>query len=156
MSLVSWLTPWNPATMTTLPSSRAERTRPGVMSTMRALPCTASVMIPACEPVNDFAGTPRSCSAIASSDMEMRSPAVSRMSSSRSGGRSLIRAAIVTRSSVVLPMAETTTTVWLPSRWVRATRSATGTLHAIDVADRGPAVLLDHDAHGRFRLLEGT
>jgi hypothetical protein len=87
MSLVSWLTPWKPATMTTLPSSSASWTRPGVMSTIRALPCTASVMIPACEPVNDLAGTPRSASAIASSDIEMRSPEVSRMSSSRSGGR---------------------------------------------------------------------
>jgi hypothetical protein len=36
-----------------------------------------------------------------------------------------MRCAIETRSSVVLPIADTTTTVWLPSRWVRATRSAT-------------------------------
>ena len=39
MSLVSWLTPWKPATIATAPSSRAPRMRPGVTSMMRALPC---------------------------------------------------------------------------------------------------------------------
>ena len=38
MSLVSWLTPWKPATMTIEPSSSAERSRPGVTSMIRALP----------------------------------------------------------------------------------------------------------------------
>ena len=53
ISLVSWLTPWNPATMTMWPLSRASVTRPGVTSMMRALPCVESVMTPAWLPVND-------------------------------------------------------------------------------------------------------
>ncbi len=51
MSLVSCETPWKPATMTMAPSSSASRMRPGVMSMMRALPCTESVMTPAWLPV---------------------------------------------------------------------------------------------------------
>ena len=52
---------------------------------IRALPCTASVMTPACDPVNDRASMPRLAIAIASSAIEIRSPAVSSMSSSRAG-----------------------------------------------------------------------
>ncbi|CAB4922652.1 unannotated protein [freshwater metagenome] len=55
MSLVSWLTPWNPATMTIEPSSSADRSRPGVTSMIRALPWLDVVITPACEPVNDRA-----------------------------------------------------------------------------------------------------
>ena len=55
MSLVSWLTPWKPATIAMCPSSRALGMRPGVTSMMRALPCTASVMTPAWLPVNERA-----------------------------------------------------------------------------------------------------
>ena len=50
-SLVSWLTPWKPATMVMLPASRDLLTRPGVMSMMRALPCSPVVMTPAWLPV---------------------------------------------------------------------------------------------------------
>jgi hypothetical protein len=55
MSLVSWLTPWKPATIAIAPSSRAERMRPGVTSMIRALPWLDVVMTPACEPVNERA-----------------------------------------------------------------------------------------------------
>ena len=68
------------------PSSRAVEIRPGVTSMILALPCTESVITPACEPVNDRAVKPRSEMAIATSAIEMRSPAVSSMSSSRAGG----------------------------------------------------------------------
>ena len=54
---------------------------------IRALPWDESVMTPACEPVNERASWPRSWIAIASTAMEMRSPAVSSMSSSRAGGQ---------------------------------------------------------------------
>jgi hypothetical protein len=60
--------------------------------------------------------------AIASSAMEIRSPAVSSMSSSRglgSGDTSLARSS---SSSVVSPMAETTTTTSLPVRLVATIR----------------------------------
>src|SRR5664280_2790494 len=56
---------------------------------IRALPCTESVITPAWLPVNDRASSPRLAIAMASSAMEMRSPAVSSMSSSRPGGSGL-------------------------------------------------------------------
>ena len=56
------------------------------MSMMRAWPCAESVITPACEPVNDRASKPWLAIAIASSAIEIRSPAVSSMSSSRGGG----------------------------------------------------------------------
>jgi hypothetical protein len=55
MSLLSWLTPWKPATIATDPSSSAVRIRPGVTSMIRALPCAESVMTPAWLPVNERA-----------------------------------------------------------------------------------------------------
>src|SRR5512132_2358721 len=118
-------TPWNPATITTLPSPRASLIRPARTSRMRALPCRVSVMIPAWEPVNDLAVTPRSAMAMASSDMEMRSPAVSSMSISRGGGLGETLLASAIRSSVVSPMADTTTTTSLPAWREATTRSAT-------------------------------
>src|SRR3954467_3868150 len=63
--------------------------------------------------------------AIASSAIEMRSPAVSSMSSSRPGGASVMACAWSIRSSVVSPIAETTTTTSLPSFLALTTRSAT-------------------------------
>jgi hypothetical protein len=51
MSFVSCATPWKPATMTIAPSSSAVRSRPGVTSMMRALPCADVVITPACDPV---------------------------------------------------------------------------------------------------------
>ncbi len=47
MSLLDSETPWKPATIAMLPSSRAVRMRPGVTSMMRALLWTESVMTPA-------------------------------------------------------------------------------------------------------------
>jgi len=119
------VTPWNPATITTLSSARASLMRPARTSRMRALPCRVSVMMPAWEPVNDLAVTPRSAMAMASSDMEMRSPAVSSMSISRGGGSGETRLASAIRSSVESPMAETTTTTSFPARREATTRSAT-------------------------------
>src|SRR6266511_1675594 len=63
--------------------------------------------------------------AIASSAMEMRSPAVSSMSSSRGGGSVETRLASAIRSSVESPIAETTTTTSWPACLVATTRSAT-------------------------------
>src|SRR6266540_5942002 len=63
--------------------------------------------------------------AIASSAMEMRSPAASSMSSSRGGGSVETRLASAIRSSVESPIAETTTTTSWPACLVATTRSAT-------------------------------
>ena len=86
-SLLSWLTPWKPATSTMLPSSSAFRSRCGVTCTIRASPCFAVVIIPAWEPVNEIALAPSAEIAIATSALLIRSPAVSSMSISRGGGR---------------------------------------------------------------------
>ena len=75
-----------------------------------ALPCTESVITPACEPVNERAVQPRSAIAMATSAIEIRSPAVSSMSSSRAGGSGETCAARSRSSSVLSPMAETATT----------------------------------------------
>jgi hypothetical protein len=56
---------------------------------MRAAEWEASVITPAWLPVKLIAGTPRSDSAMLISDMLMRSPVVSSMSSSRRLGRGL-------------------------------------------------------------------
>ena len=96
--------------MTMWPSPIAWVIRPGVTSMILALPCTESVITPACEPVNERAVKPRSLIAIATSAIEMRSPAVSSMSISRAGGSGETPLARSSRSSVVSPMADTATT----------------------------------------------
>ena len=110
ISLVPWLTPWNPATMTMWPLPSASVMRPGVTSMILALPCTPSVMTPAWLPVNERALNPRSEIAMATSAIEIRSPAVISMSSSRGGGTGLTSRARSSRSSVESPIADTATT----------------------------------------------
>ena len=62
---------------------------------------------------------------MATSALEMRSPAVSSMSISRAGGTGLTCSASSSRSSVVSPMAEHTTTTSFPCFLVSTIRSAT-------------------------------
>ncbi len=95
-------------------------------------------MMPACEPVNDLAVTPRSAMAIASSAIEIRSPAVSSMSSSRGGGSAETCLASSTRSSVLSPIAETTTTTSWPACLVATTRSATRRIRAASPTEVPP------------------
>ena len=100
-------------------------------------------MMPAWLPVNDAASTPRSASAMHRSDIEIRSPELTSMSYSRGGWTELTSSASRMRSSVVLPMALTTTTTSLPAR--RGPGHVVG--HGPDpvgVADRGAAELLHH------------
>ena len=99
--------------------------RPGVTSMIRARPCTEVVITPAWEPVNERASYPRLWMAMASSAMEIRSPAVSSMSSSRPGGSGLTWLARSSSSSVVSPIAETTTTTSSPALRAATMRSAT-------------------------------
>jgi hypothetical protein len=67
-------------------------------------------MIPDWLPVKLMASPPSSRMAIESSAIEMRSPADSSMSSSRRAGFGETCFAVASRSSVVSPIAETTTT----------------------------------------------
>ncbi len=125
MSRVSRLKPWNPATMTIAPSSSASRSRTGVTSTMRAAPWVASVIMPAWLPVNERASKPIEWMAIASSAMEIRSPELSSMSSSRGAEIGATWCARSSSSSVVSPIALTATTTSCPARRVSTMRLAT-------------------------------
>ena len=78
-SLVSWATPWNPATRTTFLVERIAHPT-GVTSMIFALPWLLVVMTPACEPVNDCASAPSDAIAMATNALEIRSPEVSSMS----------------------------------------------------------------------------
>src|SRR6476619_1762415 len=125
MSLVPWLTPWKPATIAIAPTCSACSIRPGVTSMILARPWAPSVITPAWLPVNERASRPRLPIAIASSAIEIRSPAVSSMSSSRGTGSGETCSARSISSSVVSPIADTTTTTSLPARRVSAMRWAT-------------------------------
>jgi len=105
---------------------------------MRALVWASLVMIPDCEPVKLTAGTLRAFRAIESRAMEMRSPALRSMSSSRRAGASVTCRASLSRSSVVSPMAETTTTTCLPDAWAAATRSATFLMRSTSETEEPP------------------
>jgi hypothetical protein len=76
--------------------------------------------------------------AIASSAIEMRSPAVSSMSSSRPAGTGLTCEARSSSSSVVSPMADTTTTTSLPALRVSTIRSATRLMRSALATDEPP------------------
>ncbi len=104
--------------------------RSGRTPVMRAAPWAESVSTPLCEPVNEIASTPRSCSAIASSAIDTRSPVVSSMSSSRRLGAGETSRASASSSSVVWPIADTTTTVSLPAARAAATRRATARMRS--------------------------
>ena len=123
-------TPWKPATTGVYPSRRASSRRSGRISRILARVWSSSVMMPACEPVKEAVFKPCSARAIETSDMEMRSPAVRSMSSSRFGLTLLTWSARRRSSSVNFPMAETTTTTWSPARTVRATCSATARMRS--------------------------
>jgi hypothetical protein len=105
---------------------------------IRALPCTDVVSTPACEPVYERASYPRLWIAIASSAIEIRSPAVSSMSNSRPGGRGLIWLARSISSSVVSPIAETTTTTSWPALRASTMRSATRLMRSASDTDEPP------------------
>src|SRR4030095_507182 len=110
------------------------------------LPCRVPGMIPAWDPVNDLAVTPRSAMAMASSDIEMRSPAVSSMSISRGGGSGDTRLARAIRPSVGSPTADPAHHAVVPGE--RGGDHALGdTPDARRVADRGATVLLDDQGH---------
>ena len=71
-------------------------------------------MKPAWLPVKLAASRPWSCRAMAMSAMALRSPAVISMSISRPGRERATSPARRRSSSVSLPIAETTSTTWLP------------------------------------------
>ena len=103
-----------------------------------ARPCAESVITPACEPVNERAVQPRSEIAIATSAIEIRSPAVISMSSSRAGGSGLTWLARSSSSSVLSPIAETATTTSCPSFLAWTIRWATRLTASASASDEPP------------------
>ena len=75
---------------------------------------------------------------MATSALEMRSPAVRSMSISRGGGAGDTCSARSNSSSVVSPIADTTTTTSLPSLCVRTMRSATFLIRSASCTDEPP------------------
>src|SRR3954463_590916 len=138
MSRESRLQPWNPATIAIAPSSSASRSRTGVTCTILAEPWRASVIMPAWLPVYERASMPMLLIAIASSAIEMRSPVVSSMSSSRGSGIGVTSRARSSSSSVVSPMALTATTTSLPALRVSTMRLATRLMLSASATDEPP------------------
>ena len=112
-----------------------------------ALPCVLSVITPAWLPVNERASWPRLPIAIASSAIEIRSPAVSSMSSSRRGGSGETCSARSISSSVVSPIARDHDDDVVAG--ALGVDDALGDpLDALGIGDGGTAVLLHDNAHG--------
>ena len=105
---------------------------------MRARPCAEVVITPAWLPVNERASWPKFVIAIARSAIEIRSPAVSNISNSRPVGIGVICFAKSINSSVVSPIAETTTTTWFPSRLAATIRLATRFMPSASATDEPP------------------
>ncbi len=99
--------------ITTFPLASSSCTRKGRTSMTWASLCRSLVMMPACEPVSETASISISFKAIQSRAMVMRSPVESSMSISRLGGLGENFRAMDRRLSVVFPMAETTTAIWI-------------------------------------------
>ena len=126
--------------------------RPGVTSMMRALPNCSSVITPACEPVNDCASSPRLAIAMARTAMEMRSPAVRSMSSSRAGGH---------RRNLLGQVDEIVGAVshgrhhdnYFVTGLTVFENSLGHPLHRFRIGYRGPAKLLDDYAHCSLFLI---
>ena len=122
-----------------------------------ALPWSVSVTIPACEPVNDTAGTPSASTAMHNSDIEMRSPAVSSMSISRPPG--CVATSSREADEVVGGLAHRRDHDHDVVAAAAGARDVIGDgPDAVGIRDRGSAELLDDDARasngtsGRLRL----
>ncbi len=94
--------------------------------------------MPAWLPVNERASYPMLLIDMARSAIEMRSPAVSSMSSSRGAGIGVTSWARSTSSSVVSPIADTATTTSLPALRVSTMRLATRLMLSAFATDEPP------------------
>ena len=105
---------------------------------MRALEWLSVVMMPLWLPVKLMAGTPKAFKAIDRSAIEIRSPEVRSMSSSRREGLSVTCPASASSSSVVCPIAETTTTSSSPCARRAAILRATSWIFPASATDDPP------------------
>src|SRR2546423_7144646 len=148
--------PWKPATRTIRSWSSASWIRRARTSTIFALPWTVSVTIPACEPVRDTASQPRSSIAISASAQEIRSPTEMSMSSARGFGAGEISSASRIRSSVVLPIADSTPTTRVPPRFASTSRWATARSFSGSATEVPPNFITTVPAWGGAGSTAGT
>src|SRR5450756_1460684 len=90
------------------------------------------------------------------SAIEIRSPALSSMSTSRVGWVKLTSAAKRTSSSVVFPMALTTTTTSSSARRLRATWSATARIRSVSATEVPPNFCTTRDMAAQATALRAT
>ena len=132
-------TPWNPATTATFPPSSASRRRSPRISRILALRWAVSVTMPACEPVNDTAASPQVDDRHAEQrDRDALTRGEEHVHLAGASGSLDTSWARRSRSSVVLPMAETTTTTSSPARRVRTMCSATARMRSGSATDVPP------------------
>ena len=108
---------------------------------IRARVKSVSVRKPACQPVNERAGQPRSRSAIASSAIVTCSPVATSMSCSRASGLAAISWESRSSRSVSPLIAETTTATRFPLACAPATRRATFLMRSGDPTEVPPNFL---------------
>ena len=106
------------------PASSSRSIRSRLIRWILARECTLSVNSPSCAAVRLIASCPAEEMAMAIRAIDTCSPVVRSMSSSRLGGLEDTCRAREMRSSVELPMADTTSTTRLPSRFARMARRA--------------------------------
>ena len=131
-------TPWNPATTGTRPSFKASRRRSARTSMMVALVWVVSVMIPAWLPVKDTASMPEVGQGHDQQGHRDPLPRGEEHVELPGGWTGLTSLANRIRSSVVLPMALTTTTTSSPLRRDRATWSATARMRSASPTEVPP------------------
>ena len=140
-------TPWKPATTATLPAEIASRMRSPRISRIFAWRWAVSVTMPACEPVNETAGSPQSMIAMQSSAIEIRSP--DGQQHVHLTGRRAARHVVGQALEVVGGLAHRRDD---DHDVVTATTGSHDVLgdgaDSIGVGDRGTAELLDQQAHG--------
>src|SRR5258708_9094393 len=130
--------PWKPAPPATWPSFRRVLISPVSIFWIRALPCTPPVAIGICQPIQERAFTPLSCSAMASRPAVPCSPVATTVSYSRascSGDNSFTQAT----SWLVTPaIAETTTATSWPDSTSRLTSRATFLIRPMSATEVPP------------------
>ena len=130
--------PWKPAITATWPWSMRFLISSPSMPAMRAAPWTPSVLRGICQPCQERAGMPKSCSTMASRPAVTCSPEATTASYSRASCTGAASRHQPTSRSVVPDMADTTTATWWPAFTSRSTWRATLRMRAISATEVPP------------------
>src|SRR5262249_28127787 len=130
--------PWKPATTATIPWRKRSSITAVSMRWMRALPWASSVTIGTCQPCQERAETPTSCSARAVSPQVTCSPDATTASYSRASWKREMSRTQSTSWLVAPAMAETTTATSAPASASRFTRRATARMRSTSPTEVPP------------------